>query len=124
MEYLFILIAQIIGIGFHVGQKIIQLDKAHPEKSIKEVRGLFFENEWSSLFVSIVIIVTHLFVHGMIDYYIPERLSTSLEIPFTNFSVPFSLAGILLAIVLGYAGQRIAYKYLGKAEKYLSKKAE
>ena len=29
-----------------------------------------------------------------------------------------------LALILGYAGQRLAYKYLGTAEKVLSEKAE
>lgn len=124
MEYFFILVAQLLGIGFHVGQKIIQLDKANPEKSIKEVRSLFFENEWSSLFVSGLIVLAHLFIHGMVQFYMPEEGDSLIDIPFTTVKVPFGLAGVLLAIVLGYAGQRIAYKYLGKAEEYLSKKAE
>ena len=123
-EYFFILIAQVIGILFHIGQKIISLDKQYPEKNFTEIRNLFFENEWSSLFVSGVIILAHLFLHGVIAFYLPGAEENVIEIPFTNILVPWGLAGVLIAIVFGYAGQRLAYKYLGKAEQYLSDKAD
>lgn len=124
LEYLFILFAQVIGILFHIGQKIIALDKQYPEKSLLEIRKLFFDNEWASLFVSGVIILAHLFIHGVISFYLPGAEENVIEIPLTNIVVPWGLAGVLLAIVFGYAGQRLAYKYLGKAEQYLTDKTK
>jgi hypothetical protein len=123
MEYVFIFMAQIFGIGFHVVQKIIALDKQYPEKTMKEIKSLFFENEWSSLMASILVLFTHLFAHGAIDYYMPGRGEVIVPIPFINVNVPFGLLGVGLALILGYGGQRIAYKYLGKYEQYLSDKA-
>ena len=124
LEYVFILMAQILGILFHVGQKIITLDKENPDKSIREIRNLFFENEWASLFVSAVIIVAHVFIHAVIAFYLPGTEENVIEIPLINVFVPWGLAGVLLAIILGYSGQRLAYKYLGKVESILSKKAD
>lgn len=124
LEYLFILTAQVIGILMHIGQKIISLDKQFPDKTAKEIRSLFFDNEWASLFVSGIIVLAHLFIHAVIAFYIPGSDSNVIAIPFTNVLVPWGLAGVLLAIVIGYSGQKIAYKYLGKAEQYLIDKAD
>jgi len=124
LEYFFILTAQLIGILFHIGQTMISLDKAHPDKTVKEIKKLFFENEWASLFVSGVIILAHIFIHGVIAFYMPGEEEKLLEVPFTSFAIPWGLAGVIIAIIFGYAGQRLAYKYLGKAEQYLSDKAD
>lgn len=123
-EYFFILFAQVLGVLLHAGQKIIQLDQAHPEKTMKEIRILFFENEQASLYVSGVIILAHLFLHGVMAFYMPGSEENVIEIPFTDIMVPWGLAGVLLGIVIGYAGQRLVYKYLGKAEQYLSDKTK
>jgi len=124
LEYFFILFAQVLGVSFHVGQKIISLDSQYPEKSKNEIIKLFFENEWASLGVSVLIIMGHLFLHGVIAFYMPGAEENIIEIPFTNIVIPWGLAGVLIAIIFGYGGQRLAYKYLGKYEQYLSDKAK
>lgn len=121
MEYFIILFLQLLGISFHVVQKVNYLDKQHPEKSIKEIYGLFFENEWSSLSVSALVLFADLFFHFIIDSYFPAV--REMELNFIGVTLPYLAISFLLAITFGYAGQRLAYKYLGKAEQYLSDKA-
>lgn len=124
MEYLFVSGLQLFGIAFHVGQKILDLDKQNPTKSIGEITALFFENEWSSLLVSGLILFFHLFVHMIINYHNMAIISTEFSFPYTTTKVPLYVLSYCLAFVFGYAGQRLAYKYLGKAETYLSNKAD
>ncbi len=124
MEYFFIILFQIFGILTHAVQKIITFDKQNPDKDIKQIGGLFFENEWSSLIASIVFLLIHVGVHGVIDYYDLFASITSVPIPWTQIEVPMPIASILLAFTIGYLGQRVVYKYLGKYEEYLVKKAD
>lgn len=124
MEYLIIFVLQLLGIGFHVVQKVNVLDKQHPEQTAKQIYAMFFENEWSSLSISVLVLVANLLSHGIIDHYFPAVRETTIKIPLTELELPYLAASFIVALVLGYAGQRLAYKYLGKAEQYLSKKAD
>ena len=123
MEYIIIFTIQLLGIAFHVVQKVNTLDKQYPEKSIKEIYSLFFENEWSSLSVSALVLFADLFFHFIIDSYFPAVREMSITVPLINLTVPYLAVSFIVAFVLGYGGQRLAYKYLGKAEQYLSDKA-
>ena len=123
MEYIIIFTLQLLGIAFHVVQKVNTLDKQYPEKSIKEIYSLFFENEWSSLSVSALVLFADLFFHFIIDQYFPAVREISMTVPLINVTMPYLAVSFIIAIVLGYGGQRLAYKYLGKAEQYLSDKA-
>ena len=91
---------------------------------MKEIVALFFSNEWASLSVSVVILLFHLFVESFIDYYGFGFIDDTFIIPGTMIEVPFIFISGLIGLVFGYSGQRIAYKYLGKAEQYLTKKVE
>ena len=123
MEYIIIFTLQLLGIAFHVVQKVNTLDKQYPEKSIKEIYSLFFENEWSSLSVSALVLFADLFFHFIIDSYFPAVREMSITVPLINLNMPYLAVSFIVAFVLGYGGQRLAYKYLGKAEQYLSDKA-
>lgn len=123
MEYIIIFTLQLLGIAFHVVQKVNTLDKQYPEKSIKEIYSLFFENEWSSLSVSALVLFADLFFHFIIDSYFPAVREMSITVPLINLTMPYLAVSFIVAFVLGYGGQRLAYKYLGKAEQYLSDKA-
>lgn len=123
MEYIIIFTIQLLGIAFHVVQKVNTLDKQYPEKSIKEIYSLFFENEWSSLSVSALVLFADLFFHFIIDSYFPAVREMSITVPLINLTMPYLAVSFIVAFVLGYGGQRLAYKYLGKAEQYLSDKA-
>ena len=123
MEYIIIFTLQLLGIAFHVVQKVNTLDKQYPEKSIKEIYSLFFENEWSSLSVSALVLFADLFFHFIIDSYFPAVREMAITVPVINLTMPYLAVSFIVAFVLGYGGQRLAYKYLGKAEQYLSDKA-
>ncbi len=124
MDYVFIFGFQIFGVAFHIGQVILNLDRVHEEKPMKDIIALFFDNEWASLSVSTVIIFFHLFVEAFFDYYDFGFAKESFTFPFTSVQVPFIFVSAAVALVFGYGGQRLAYKYLGKAEQYLSSKAD
>lgn len=112
MEYLLIFILQLLGIGFHVMQKIISIGSEFPEKSRSQVFSAFLYEDWDTLLVSWLVLITHLVAHYVVLNY--TALSTSLE--------QYSFWSFGLALLLGYAGQRLIYKYLGSAEDFLNKK--
>lgn len=114
MEYLLITILQLLGIGFHVMQKIISLGNDFPEKKRKEILSTFVNEDWDTLCVSALVMILNLVAH-----YIIERYAHSIT------AYPYySLISFGIALTLGYAGQRMIYKYLGSAEKFLDKKVE
>jgi len=114
MEYALIILLQAIGICLHVGPKIKELDKKFPDDTLGEVITEFWKADKITIFLSIVIIVLNLTVHFIIDEYttLPEDVKY------------YPLWAFAIAILLGYAGQRLVYTYLGKAEQALIKKAE
>ena len=111
MEYLLIFTLQLLGIGFHVMQKIISLGDKHVEKNRSQIFSAFLYEDWDTLVVSTLIIILHL-----VSHYIVENYTKIDEI--NNYH----LYSFGLALLLGYAGQRIIYKYLGSAEEFLNKK--
>jgi hypothetical protein len=111
MEYLLITILQLLGIGFHVAQKIITLgDKFPDEKKKGVILAAFWDEDWDTLLVSFLVLISDLVAHVVIHYI---GLEMSKEWYWQVF--PFALA-----FVLGYGGQRIAYKVLGSAEQVLT----
>jgi hypothetical protein len=115
MEYFLIFSLQLIGIGFHVAQKIKALDAKFPEMSIREIFNTFLDQDWVTLFISALIIVLDLMVHFILDRYTPDLIKG------INYYVLYAFG---IALVLGYAGQRLIYKYLGKAEEILDQQAD
>ena len=115
MEYFLIFSLQLIGIGFHVAQKVKALDAKYPEKSIREIFNTFLDQDWVTLFISALIIVLDLMVHFILDTYTPDIRKG------VNYYVLYAFG---IALFLGYAGQRLIYKYLGKAEEILDKQAD
>jgi hypothetical protein len=107
MEYLLLIAFQLIGIGFHVMQKIIKLDDDHVGINRKQVFKIFFDEDWDTLVVSALILLSHLLVHYVIDTYTPDFRAV-------NYYILYSFGA---ALMLGYLGQRWVYKVLGSAEK-------
>lgn len=114
MEYALIILLQAIGICLHVGPKIVELDKKFPDDSFLDVVKQFWNSDKFTLFLSGVIIVLNLTAHYIIAVYttLPQDVKY------------YALWSFGIALILGYAGQRIVYTYLGKAEQALIKKAE
>jgi ABC-type spermidine/putrescine transport system permease subunit I len=116
MEEYFLLIAlQLLGVGFHVMQKVISLSNAHPDNEIKDVFVAFWKADWDTVFVSGLVLLFTIIVH-----YIVAKYAQGITSKFDNYLL-FSFA---LSLTMGYAGQKLIYKYLGTAEKYLDKKAD
>lgn len=114
MEYLLIIALQLLGIGFHVMQKVISLGATYPQDGPAVVFKAFFKEDWDTLGVSGLVLLLNLVVHYILNRYAPG-LSTVPNYDLYNFGV---------ALVLGYAGQRVVYKYLGTAEKLLDRKSD
>lgn len=112
MEYLIIAALQIIGIGLHAFQKIGELDKKYPDLPAKGVINAFWEEDWYTIGVSVLVLLANELFHYIISDY------TDLETSVTYYF----LYAFGLSFLLGYAGQRLVYKYLGTAEKFLEKK--
>lgn len=112
MEYLLVTIFQLLGIGFNVIQKIIALGETYPQLSQREVVSSFFKSDWDTLILSGLILALDLCAHFVFNYY---------QLPLIHWEY-YVLVSFGVALVLGYAGQRMIYKYLGSAEKFLDKK--
>jgi hypothetical protein len=113
MEYLLIIILQLIGIGFHVAQKVLTLDKLSPNDSLKEVLALFWKSDRITVFISALVLALNLVAHYIIGEYAPES--------FTAWEY-YDLSSFTLALLLGYFGQRKIYEWFGKAEGFLDKR--
>lgn len=114
MEYFLILILQLGGIGLHVFQKVKDIDSRYPDDTLKDVFKIFLREDAITLFASILILILNLVVHYIIGAY--TTLPTTIEY--------YILYAFGIALLLGYAGQRLVYKYLGKAEEVLSKRLD
>ena len=108
MEYLLIIAFQLLGVSFHIMQKIIKLDDENKELSRKEIFKIFFDEDWDTLACSALILATHLVVHYAIDTYTPDFRAG------INYYMLYVFAS---AFMLGYLGQRAVYRWLGSAEK-------
>ena len=123
MEYFLIIVLQLLGIGFHVMQKVISLGDLYPEKTIRQIFEAFFKADWDTLTVSGLVLITHFTFHFILTYYNPELTNASFTVPvFGGIIVSYVIVSFVIAFVLGYAGQRLAYKWLGSAEKKLENK--
>lgn len=112
MEYLIIFILQILGIGLHVAQKVLEIDARDPDDTLAHVCMVFIKENRVSLFISALVLVLNLVAHYIIGTYSnwPEQVGH------------YELWSFCFALVLGYAGQRLVYKLLGHAENTINKK--
>lgn len=112
MIYLLTTICLILGVLFHVMVKVTGYKKTFPELTIKTIWKVFFKEEWDSLIVSaLVLFVVELtiFIINYVGVLIPDWLNWGI---------------FPIALVMGYQGQRIAYKFLNTATEVLEKRAE
>ena len=113
MIYILTSILMMIGIMFHVMQKVRLLRNKFPDFAPMRIWKTFASEEWDSLGVSFLVwLVYELWIYISIKnvYVLPTW---------------YQMYGIYaLALILGYCGQRIAYRYLATAEKVLQKRAD
>lgn len=113
MDYLIIFALQLLGIGFHVMQKVSALGNTFPQKKRKEIFAIFMAEDWDTLLISTLVLFTSEIAHYILHHYAP-----SLVISYPNFDL--FVFGV--SFVLGYAGQSIIYKLLGTAQATIEKK--
>lgn len=107
-----IAIAYLLGVTYDALNKVARVRKKHPKLTFKETWATFFSEEWNTLMVSGAGWITVQFA-----WYI---------IHINNVKLPFWIEqwGIYpIALLLGYALQRLVYKFLGTFEKVLEEKA-
>jgi hypothetical protein len=112
MEYLLILLLQLIGIGFHVMQKVSTLGNLFPDKPRNAIFGIFMQEDWDTLMISALILALNEIAHYILHVY---------AITISSYQY-FDLISFGVALVLGYAGQNLVYKWLGSARDFLDKK--
>lgn len=115
LEFVFIFSLQLAGISLHCMQKIKDLDNKFPDMSTNEIVSTFWENDKFTLWISGIVLWINILAHLIIHLYTPDVI---LMIPH------FILWAFLVAFVLGYAGQRLVYKFLGTAESVINKQIE
>lgn len=114
MEYLIIFALQFFGIGLNVAQVLLALDKLSHDDSFKDIWKLFWQRDKVTLIISGLVLGVDELAHFIFSYY---------DAPFTHHEY-YIFISFGIAFVLGYAGQRLIYKYLGTAEKFLNKKID
>jgi hypothetical protein len=104
----------ILGVGFHVTRVIDKLRIKFPTLCINDILNTFFKEEWNTLFRSALVLCTY-------ELFLFIIQTAEIKMPgwWEKFLVPYGLA-----LVLGYAGQRLIYKYLGTAESVLEKQVD
>jgi hypothetical protein len=103
----------ILGVCFHVMQKIGSLRIKFPELDAVTVFNTFFKQEWDSLLVSALVL-------ACIEVFIFLTRTNQYTLP--SWFAQWGIYGF--SLVMGYAGQRLAYKYLQTAESVLEKKVD
>lgn len=114
MEYIIIFAFSAFGVLFHVWQTIIDLGNQFKDKTRKEIISIFFKEEWDSLGLSVCIAGFLLLVHYVIHTYLPSAVAWQY----------FEVFYFGVALIMGYTGQRLLYKWLGSAADALDKKVD
>ena len=120
MEYLLIIILQLLGIGFHVGQKVLILDKLSPDDTLTDVFRLFWRSDRITVFISGLVLIFNIVAHYIVGVYGEPLVTYINSFEYLNYD----LCAFALAFSLGYCGQRLVYKWLGRAEIFLDKQIE
>lgn len=113
IDHILILLISLIGVGFDVMAKVMRYKKMFPQLSFANIWRTFFKEEWDSLMVSVLIIVVL-----QISLYIVKINGVKIPSWIVNWGM------YVFTLVINYSGQRLAYKYLGTAEKVLEEKAD
>lgn len=113
MEYALITILELLGIGFCVAQKVLELDKKSPDDSLHDVFLLFWKSDRITILISALILILNVVAHFIIENYAPKSI--------VGYEY-YALISFAIALVLGYGGQKIIYNALGKAGALIDKK--
>ena len=114
MIYILTVALFMLGVGYHVTRQIDILKKKYPECKPGDVLDTFIREDWNTLIRSFLVLCTF-----EIFIFLKETKAVQMAAWWDRYLVDYALA-----LVLGYAGQRLIYKYLGTAENKLGENAE
>jgi hypothetical protein len=112
MIYLLTTVVFILGVLLHVMIKVTGYKKAFPTLSFGAIWATFLKEEWDSLIVSLIVLIiveVTIYIINYVGIVVPEWMNWGIYV---------------IALVMGYQGQRLAYKFLNTAVDALEKKAE
>lgn len=113
MDYAIVTFLFFIGFGYFVMRTITKLKRAYPKLGFSDVWKTFFREEWDTILTSLLGLALMLMI-----IFIPRYNGYTLPDWYENFGM------YGLALVDGYAGTKLIYKYMGTAEGILDKKAD
>jgi hypothetical protein len=111
IEHLILALLYLLGVSYHVMQKIGMLHKKFQDATIGQTFKTFFKEEWDSLVVSGL---------GLITVQAFWFLAHHKNIPLPQWL--HNWGAYVSTVVLGYCLQRIVYKILGTAEGVMEKR--
>jgi hypothetical protein len=90
------------------------IDNKLPDDKFSDILSEFWRSDRVTVLISIVIVGIHLISHFILDEYttLPDTIQY------------YHLLDFATAFIFGYAGQRVIYSILGKAEKKLMEKTD
>ena len=113
MMYILTSVMIFLGIAFFAMGEVKKLRAKYPDFPPKKIGVTFLSEEWNTLIVSVLCWLVYelaIFVAYYNGFPIPEWLE---------------MWGVYaIAIVWGYGGSRLIYKYLGTAEKVIADRAK
>lgn len=122
MDYLIIIFLQLLGLSFRVTQSMIEIDKRSPTDGPSEVFAIFIKEDWLTLFISGVVLLFNLITHYIVDTYTDVPNTYTLSV--LGLTIPYIILAFAFAFFLGYGGQWLLFKVLGKTKDIIEKKID
>ena len=112
MIYLLTTVVFLLGVLLHIMIKVTGYKKAFPTLTFGSIWNTFFKEEWDSLMVSgivLLIVEVAIYIINYVGVPVPEWMEWGIYV---------------ISMLMGYQGQRLAYKFLNTAVDALEKKAD
>lgn len=122
MDYIIIIFLQFLGIALLITQKMIEIDKRSQTDGPREVFAIFLKEDWITLLISGVVLLFNLIAHYIVDEYTDVPATFSVTIPVINVVVPYIILAFGFAFFLGYGGQWLIFRALGKTKAAIDEK--
>lgn len=127
IEFLFVIVFAVLGNYANLWKTFDSLDKQFPEKTIAEIKALFWEHEAAFIMFGIPFVFTlNIAMQAALAYYTDVF---TYDFPINvfgwfSFDFPVVILSFVFAFCFNFFGQLLIYKWLGKAQSYLESKIE
>jgi len=117
-EYILLIAFGAIGISLSVLEQVIKFGDRFPGKKRTEIMAEYWNNEWDTFQLSLVIQALDILFHVSIHLFYPDLRNQKIWV------FNYQIIAFLAAVLIGYFGQKKVYQLLGKADKYFDKKID